>query len=247
MRATHHEKKCPVSLFAPNSHTEKRGPSYSSFDSALGPVDARSRRGDRHSEASARFSPSAQKSPRKGCVPGGQRTLYFSGSDWTFRDLPTKGSAARGSSATASSCTRSAPLRLPCRRHNAPWSAGTGSYARPQMQTRIKETSRPPALAHPWAKLRLTHEGARIWNIPNRVKGGFSKRRKFLNFAVHAGPAEEPSFSGGRGEIAGKRPSQWVSKGCYCCLSSSQDEFSQASTAGQAGGANLSVNSSIEI
>ena len=35
------------------------------------------------------------------------------------------------------------------------------------------ETSRSPALAHPWAKLRLTHEGARIWNFPKRVKGGF--------------------------------------------------------------------------
>ena len=26
-----------------------------------------------------------KKSPRKGCVPGGQRTRYFSGSDWTLR------------------------------------------------------------------------------------------------------------------------------------------------------------------
>ena len=135
-----------------------------------------------------------KKSPRKGRVPGGQRTLYISGSDWMFRNHTTSGTEARGSLATASSCTRSAPHKPPCRRQDASWSAGTDSYARPQMQTRMMETSRPPALARPWAKLRLTHEGARIWNISDRVKGGFSGVEKFRNSLWSPSGSQAPAW-----------------------------------------------------
>ena len=169
--------------FAPGSAAIKSTPS--SRTKSLSPGDsersiaARIRLfrvfGGRRTDLSQR----AKKGPRKGRVPGGQRTLYFSGSDWIFAASPQRAGQRAVVNLPRPSCTRSAPHKPPCRRQDASWSAGTNYDARPQMQTRMMETSRPPALALPWAKLRLTHEGARICNFPKRVKGGFWGVEKF--------------------------------------------------------------------
>jgi len=72
-----------------------------------------SRRVSFRQEPRGRGGIAQKKGPRKGCVPGGQRTATLSGSDWTLVDLPL---ARKRSSTAAIDLVSEACRRHPCQR-----------------------------------------------------------------------------------------------------------------------------------
>ncbi len=81
-----------------------------------------------------RWADRAQKKPPERLRPRGAKDTVFSGGDWMLRGcMPPLRWAVELPHPLS---TRSVPLRPPCPRYHASWSAGTSAGARPQMQTR---------------------------------------------------------------------------------------------------------------